>query len=327
MKWISKLLLCGICAGVSQIVAGQSSSAVQQPHPSKPIRLIVASSPAGPNDLVARMLASPWGELLGRPIVVDNRAGAAGIIGTELAAKAAPDGYTLLLGFPGPLVIAPQLNEVPYDTLKDFTPVSLAVSAPFVLLAHPSVPAKSVKELVALAKAQPGKLNFASGGTGIGSHMAMELLKHITGINMVHVPYKGAGPGLAALLAAEVDVMFAGLSSALPHIKTDKLRALAVGGEKRSQLLPDLPTVSESGFQFNTSSWYGILAPRNTPPTLVARLHGTLVRTLNAPQMKGQLTEIAFEVNGSTPGEFASFLRTEMVTWGKVINAAGLKGK
>ncbi|MGZ5091720.1 MAG: tripartite tricarboxylate transporter substrate-binding protein, partial [Burkholderiales bacterium] len=212
-------------------------------------------------------------------------------------------------------------------TLKDFAPVSLAVSAPFVLLVHPGVPAKSVKELVALARARPGKMNYASGGTGIGSHLAMELLNHVTGTQMVHVPYKGAGPGLTALMAGEVDAMFVALGSVLPHIKTEKVRALALGGEKRYSLLPNLPTISESGYRFNSSSWYGILAPRNTPRTVVGRLHGTLTQTLEAPQMRTRLTDMAFETIGSTPEEFARLIREETATWRKVISVAGLKAK
>jgi tripartite-type tricarboxylate transporter receptor subunit TctC len=328
MKAIFKLLLCAMGTGCGVFTFGETLSAAEAPYPNKPIRLIVASSPGGPNDLVARVVAAPWGELLGRPIVIDNRAGAAGVIGSELVARAAPDGYTLLVGFPGPLIIAPLLNETaPYDTLKDFAPVSLAVSAPFVLLVHPGVPAKSVKELVALARARPGKMNYASGGTGIGSHLAMELLNHVTGTQMVHVPYKGAGPGLTALMAAEVDAMFVALGSVLPHIKTEKVRAIALGGEKRYPLLPNLPTISESGYRFNSSSWYGILAPRNTPRTVIGRLHGTLTQTLEAPQMRTRLTDMAFETIGSTPDEFAKLIREETATWRKVISAAGLKAK
>jgi tripartite-type tricarboxylate transporter receptor subunit TctC len=328
MKAIFKLLLCAMAAGCGLFKLGEALSAAEAPYPNKPIRLIVASSPGGPNDLVARMVAAPWGELLGRPIVIDNRAGAAGVIGSELVARAAPDGYTLLVGFPGPLIIAPLLNETaPYDTLKDFAPVSLAVSAPFVLLVHPAVPVKSVKELVALARARPGKMNYASGGTGIGSHLAMELLNHVTGTQMVHVPYKGAGPGLTALMAGGVDAMFVALGSVLAQIKTEKVRALALGGEKRCPLLPNLPTISESGYRFNSSSWYGILAPRNTTRIVVGRLHGTLTPTLEAPQMRTRLTDMAFETIGSTPEEFARLIREETATWRKVISAAGLKTK
>jgi len=323
MKAVAGFLLCATGIGASG-----TSPAAQPSYPTKPIRLLVASSPGGPNDLVARMIAAPWGERLGKPIVVDNRAGAAGVIGSELVARAAPDGYTLLVGFPGPLIIAPLLNETaPYDASRDFAPVSLAVSAPFVLLVHPSVSAKSVKELVALAKARPGKINYASGGTGIGSHLAMELLNHVTGTQMVHVPYKGAGPGMTALLAAEVDAMFVALGSALPHIKSEKLRALALGGEQRYPLLPNLPTFGESGYRINASSWYGILAPRATPRPVIERLHATLMETLAPPQMKTRLTDMAFEVIGSTPDQYAKLIREETATWRKVIGAAGLKGK
>ena len=315
-----------LALAIAMVIAG-IAVAGEQPYPTKPIRLIVASSPGGPNDLVARMVAAPWGELLGRPIVVDNRAGAAGVIGSELVARAAPDGYTLLVGFPGPLIIAPLLNATaPYDTLKDFAPVSLAVGAPFVLLVHPGVPAKSVKELVALAQARPGKINYASGGTGIGSHLAMELLNHVTGTRMVHVPYKGAGPAMTALMSAEVDALFVALGSALPHIKTEKVRALALGGEKRSPLVPNLPTFSESGYRVNASSWYGILAPRGTPRSIVERLHATLTQTLDAPPMKTRLTDMAFEVVGSTPEAFTKLIREERAMWRGVISAAGLKG-
>jgi tripartite-type tricarboxylate transporter receptor subunit TctC len=290
--------------------------------------LIVASAPGGPNDLVARVVATPWSELLGRPIVIDNRAGAAGVIGSELAARAPADGYTLLVGFPGPLIIAPLLNETaPYDAAKDFAPVSLAVAAPFVLLVHPAVPAKSVKELVALALAKPGKLNYASGGTGIGSHLAMELLNHVTGTRMIHVPYKGAGPAMTGLMAGEVEALFVALGAALPFMKTEKVRALALGGEKRSPLVPSLPTISESGYRVVASSWYGMLAPRATPRAIVGRLHATLTQTLQAPQMKTRLTDMAFDVIGSTPEEFAKLIREELTTWATIINAAGLKGR
>ena len=327
MKAVTKLFLSAIGAVLS-VATPPAASAAEQPYPNKPIRLMVASSPGGPNDLVARMIAAPWGELLGRAIVVDNRAGAAGTIGTEVVARAAPDGYTLLVGFPGPLIIAPLLNDTAsYDTSKDFAPVSLAVAAPFVLLVHPSVPAKSVKELIALARSRPGKMNYASGGTGIGSHLAMELLNHVTGTQMVHVPYKGAGPALTALMAAEVDAFFVALGTALPHIKTEKVRALALGGEKRFPALPNLPTVSESGYKFNASSWYGILAPRNTPRAIVSRLHATVTQVVEAPQLKTRLTDMAFEVIGSTPDEFAKIIREETAIWSKVITATGLKGK
>ena len=324
MKLVSKLLLVGACAGLSLFATAQST---QQPYPNKPIRLIAPSSAGGPVDVIARAVAHGYSEALGQQIVIDNRAGAAGLIGAELVAKATPDGYTLLLGFSGPLVIVPQLNDAtPYDTLKDFAPVSLAAAAPYVLLVHPSLPAKSVKELIELAKSRAGKLNFGSGGNGTGIHMAGELLKQAAGVQIVHVPYKGAAPAMTALMAGEIDMMFNGLSPALPHVKSGKLRALAVGGEKRSPLLPDLPTIRDSGYQFNTSGWYGVLAPRGTPRTIIVKLHRELVRALKTPEMRERLDKLAVEEIGSTPEQFTNLLREEWVKWGNVIKAAGIKG-
>ena len=302
--------------------------AAAQQYPNKPIRVIAPSSAGGPVDVIARILAPAWSEVLGQPMVIDNRAGAAGQIGTEMAAKALPDGYTVLLGFSGPLVIVPQINvSTPYDTLKDLAPVSLVAAAPYVLLVHPNVAAKTVKELVALAKAQPGKLNFASGGTGVGIHMAGELFNLTTGVKITHVPYKGAGPGMTALLASEVDMMFNGLSAALPQVKAGRLRALALGGEKRSALMPELPTIAESGYQFNTSGWYGPMVAKDTPRAIIMKLNSTLLQALKQPQVRDRLNDIAVEAIGSTPEEYTALLRRELATWGRVVEATGLKGK
>ncbi|MCC6534981.1 MAG: tripartite tricarboxylate transporter substrate binding protein [Burkholderiales bacterium] len=310
------------------LLASPIANAQEASFPTKPIRLIVASAPGGPNDVVARIVATPWSDALGRPIVTDNRAGAAGLIGTELGAKAPPDGYTLLLGFQGPLVIAPNLNAtVPYDTLKDFAPVSLAVSAPFVLLVNLNIPAMTGKELVAFARARRGKLNFASGGAGTGSHMSMEVLKHVAGIDAVHVAYKGAGPGMTALVSGEVDMMLAGVGAALPHVNAKRLRAVAIGGDKRSPLLPNVPTLIESGYAVNASSWYGMLAPAATPPGVVAHLHQSLVRVLNGSPAHGRFSELGFNIDASTPLAFSALIRDELRTWRNVIAAAGLKSR
>ena len=311
-------------------VIGTSSapavSAAEPQYPTRPIRLIVAAATGGPNDLISRMAATPWGDLLGKPIVVDNRAGASGMIGTEIVARAAPDGYTLVVGFPGPLIIAPMMaDKPPYDALKDFAPISLAVSAPFVLVVTPSLAAKSLKDFVALAKTQPGKITYASGGTGQSSHMAMELFKLVAGMDVLHVPYKGAGPAMTAIIAGEVHATFQAIPAAAPHIKAGRLRALGVGGAQRSPLLPDVSTVGEAGFQFDAGSWYGMLAPKNTPRAIVAKLSNTLVQTLTAPPMRTRLTEIAFDVNATTPEEFAAHLRRETATWSKVVAAVGRK--
>jgi tripartite-type tricarboxylate transporter receptor subunit TctC len=305
-----------------------ASAAVAQSYPTRPIRIIAPSGAGGPVDVICRAVSQALSDAVGQQLVVDNRVGAAGLIGAELVAKAPPDGYTLLFGFSGPLAIVPNINpNTPYDPLKDFAYVSQVASAPYVLLIHPSVPAKSVKQLVALAKSRPGKLNFSSGGTGVGIHMAGELFKVAAGVDIVHVPYKGAAPAMTALMAGEVDMMFNGLAPALPHIKSGKVRALAVGGDKRSPLFPELPTVKEYGFDFNTTGWYGVVAPRGTPPAIVSALHKGLQQALASPQLKAQFTKLAVETVNSTPQEFANLVSEELQRWAKVVKAAGLREK
>jgi tripartite-type tricarboxylate transporter receptor subunit TctC len=326
MKVVCAALMVVALATTSAIGAAQN--AADASFPNRPIRMIAPSSAGGPVDVIARAVSQGLGEVLGQQVVIDNRAGAAGLIGAEMVATGTPDGYTLLFGFSGPLVIVPHLGgKTPYHTLKDFAPVSLAAQAPYVLLMHPSVPVSSVKELIALAKSRPGKLNFASGGNGTGIHLAGELFKLAAGVNIVHVPYKGAGPGQTALLANEVDMMFNGLPPALPHVKSGRLKALAVGGAKRSPLLPDMPTIAESGLDFNTTGWYGIVAPRATPRAVVSKLHAGTVKALAAPSLKESLARQGVEAVGSTPDEFARLIRDEWNKWEKVIEAAGLKGQ
>lgn len=292
MKPVSRLLLFGVYAGVG-LFATISTSCAQQSYPNKPLRMIAPSSAGGPVDLICRAIGQGLGEMLGQQIVIENRAGAAGLIGTEVVAKSAPDGYTLLFGFSGPLAIVPNLNDAtPYNPLTDLVPVSMVAAADYILLAHPSVPAKSVKELVALAKSRPGKLNFASGGSGTGIHMAGELFKHAAGVQILHVPYKGAAPGMTALMAGEVDMMFNAIPPTFPHIRSGKVRALAVGGAKRSQLLPNVPTIRESGYDFVMAGWYGVLAPKGTPQPIVAKLHTELVRALKTPEMKERFKKL-----------------------------------
>jgi tripartite-type tricarboxylate transporter receptor subunit TctC len=321
------LLLSAVTAAILLDVTGAGPAAAQS-YPAKPIRIIAPSGAGGPVDVICRAVSQALGEVVGQQVVVDNRVGAAGLIGTEIVAKAPPDGYTLLFGFSGPLAIVPNLNpNTPYDPLKDLVPVSQVAAAPYVLLVHPSVPAKSVKQLVARARARPGKLNFSSGGTGVGIHMAGELLKVSAGINILHVPYKGAAPAMTALIAGEVDMMFNGLAPALPHIKSGKVRALAVGGDKRSPLFPELPTVKEAGFEFNTTGWYGVVAPKGTPQPVIQALHKGLQQALASPQLKAQFTKLAVETVGTSPQEFSSLIAEELQKWAKVIKAAGLREK
>jgi tripartite-type tricarboxylate transporter receptor subunit TctC len=314
-------------AALALLAAASFSAGAAEPgYPTKPIRFIVSSAPGGPNDAVARVLEQPWGESLGRPLVIDNRAGAAGIIATEIAARAPPDGYTVLLGFQGPLAIAPHLGSVPYDSMKDLAPVSLVVTSPFVLLVNPRSPAATVQEWIKLAQSRPGKLNFASGGRGTGSHLSMELLGSVAGARMVHVPYKGAGPAITALLAGEVDVMFAAISAALGHLKADRLRGIAVGGDRRSPLLPALPTLIESGYPVGAASWYAVLVPRATPKPIVTKLNATLTGVLQQGAIRARLVDMAFDVKASTPDELTALLRAELETWRKVVADLGLKG-
>ena len=317
-----------IHAVVGLLAASLTLPALSATYPERPIRMIAPSSAGGPNDVIARVVSTPLAELLGRQIVIDNRAGAAGLIGADIVAKATPDGYTLLFGFSGPLSIVPNLvKSVPYDPVRDFAHVSLVAAAPYVLIAHPSLPVKSVKELVALAKSQPGKLNFASGGNGTGIHMAGELLNLAAGIRIVHVPYKGAGPGMTALLANEVNIMFNGLSAALPHVKSNRLRALAVGGDKRSTLLPELPTVAESGLKFSIAGWYSLSGPKGMPRPIVARLHKETLRALKSPELKERFNALAVEAIGSTPEEFTAMLKDEVAKWAQVVKASGIKAE
>jgi len=316
-----QILLSSVTALVSTLATAQPAN-----YPNRPIRMVAPASAGGPVDVIARALAVNLSDVLGQQIVVDNRAGAAGLIGAEIVAKAAPDGYTLMMGFSGPLAIVPHLvKQAPYDTNKDFTPITLAASAPYVLLVHPTLPVKSVKELIDLAKAQPGKLLFASGGTGVGIHMAGELFNLAAGVQITHVPYKGAGPGMTALLSGEVNMMFNGLSAALPHVKSGRLRALAVGGDRRSTLLPQLPTIAESGLQFNTSGWYGLLGPAGMSSALVTRLKNDTTRAINTPEAKERMSALAVDIIASTPEAFAKLLRDEYAQWGRVVKAAGIK--
>jgi tripartite-type tricarboxylate transporter receptor subunit TctC len=312
-----------VCGLVSLFAAG---AAAAQAWPSRPIRLIAPSGAGGPVDVICRAVAQALGDVLGQQVVTDNRVGAAGLIGTEFVVRQPPDGHTLLFGFSGPLSIVPHLNAAtPYDPLRDLAPVSQVASAPYVLIVNSALPVRSVKDLVALARKRPGQMHFASGGTGVGIHMAGELFKVTAGVDIVHVPYKGAAPGLTALLAGEVEMMFNGLGPAMPHIKTGRVRALAVGGERRSELLPELPTVRESGFDFNTEGWYGVLGPRELPAAVIETLHRALAKVSTQPEHRAQLARLSAEALATTPAEFSAMLRDEHGKWGRVIKAAGIR--
>jgi tripartite-type tricarboxylate transporter receptor subunit TctC len=305
----------------------QAAPAWAQGYPRKPLRLIVPFAPGGGNDTVARAIAQNLGASLGQPVIVENRAGAGGAVGAELAARSPPDGYTLFLGGVGSHAVNPNLHaKLPYDPVKDFSPISLIASAPSVLVVHPSVPAGSIAEFTALAKAHPGKLNYASNGNGSSAQLAAVLYESMAGVAMVHVPYKGLAPALVDLLSGEVQAMFSSVVAIVPHIRAGRLRALAVTGRRRSPLLPAVPTLAESGLPgYEAGSWYGMLAPAGTPPPVIGRLHDAIVRALAQPEVRERLAAEGAEVIGSTPVEFAAYIAAELARVGKLLRDARIR--
>src|SRR5262245_10904254 len=315
-----------LCASAALAI---SAGVCAQGYPSKPIRMIVAYPPGGGTDIVGRTVAQKLGEALGQAVVVENRGGASGNIGTELAARATPDGYTVLMGNVAPNAINVSLfKNLPFDPVVDFAPVSLVASTPNILVVHPSTPARTVKEVVALARAKPGALNFASAGVGSSSHLAGELFRVLARAEIVHVPYKGAGPAMVDVLSGQVQLYFATMPAAMPHVKSGKLVAIAVTSAKRSPALPELPTVAEAGVPgYEASTWYGLLAPAHTPGAAIARLHDATVKVLAEPALREKLADQGFEPVGDTPEEFAAYIRSEIGKWGKVIRDAGIKAE
>ena len=297
-----------------------------QNYPSHAIRLVVPSSPGGGTDIVGRMLAQKLSEQLGQQVVVDNRAGAGTVIGNDTVAKSAPDGYTLLMGL-STLAINPSMYaKLPYDALRDFAPISQSVSACNILILHPSVPAKTVIELIALAKAKPGSLTFGSAGTGTNPHLSGELFKSLARIDMVHVPFKGSGQSVISQLAGEIAANFPSVPTAMPYIKAGRLRGLGVTTLKRAQALPDVPSIAEAGLPgYEATQWFGLLAPTGTPRTIIDRLYQESSRALRSADMKERMTAEGLEVVGGTPEEFASYIRSETEKWTQVIKAAGIK--
>ena len=296
-----------------------------QSYPSKPLRIMVPFPPGGSTDVMARSLAVELTKSLGQPVVVENKAGANGNIGSGEVAKAAPDGYTLLLSGVGTNAINHSLYPtMPYDSLKDFEHITLLAEGPNVLIVNPNFPAKSVPELIAMAKAQPGKLNYGSNGNGSSGRLAMEMLRQATGIDMVHVPYKGGGPSMQALLANEVPMLFTNQDAALPQVKAGKVRAIGVASEKRNPAYPDVPTIAEQGITgFSAVSWFGLSAPAKTPPEIVKRLHAEAVKAINQPEFRARLEGNGFVVVGSTPEQFRAFVTSENEKWGKAVKASG----
>lgn len=304
--------------------------AAQAPaYPTRPIRIVDPFPPGGPSDIVGRSISQPLGEALGQTIVIDNRGGAAGTVGTTIVANAPADGHTLLLGPSGALTIQPTLNpDLPYHPQRDFATVTQLTSGPQVIAVHPAVAAKSIRELIALAKAKSGQLNYASGGAGTANHLAAEVFKLAAGVDIVHIPYKGTGPALTSVISGESQMIISSLLPALPHLKAGRLRALAVTSAARSAAVPNVPTASESGLpKFETSSWHGILAPARTSRAIIMRLHAELVKVLNLPDVRERLTAQGLNVVASTPQEFAAYIKSETAKYARVIKQIGLKAQ
>ena len=295
-----------------------------QDYPRKPIRMIIPYPPGGPTDILGRIVAQNLTEKLGQQVVVENKPGASGMIGADLVAKAPPDGYTLLANA-SIHVINPSLYKNPtYDAIKDFTPVSLIADVPLVLVVAPELPVKSVKDLIALAKSSSGKLNFASSGNAAAPHLAGEAFKIATGVDMQHVPYKGSGPALTDLMGGQVQLMFDSLPSSISHVKSGKLRAIAVTTAKRASALPNVPTIAESGVPgFDISTWYGIWAPAGTPKEIVNRLSGEIAKIVKIPDVRERLAGLGAEPVGNSPDEFAAYCRSELAKWAKIVKASG----
>jgi tripartite-type tricarboxylate transporter receptor subunit TctC len=315
--WPATFVLCALA--LSNVAAAQS-------YPSKPIRFIVPYPPGGGTDVVARILNEALAAEMGQPIIIDNRGGAAGNLGTDLAAKAPADGYTVLFTLSSHTINPKLYDKLPFDVEHDFAPVSLVALIPQILVAHPSVPANNVKELIALAKTEPGKLNYASVGTGSPGHIAGELFKLKTGVDIVHVPYKGGGPAVVDTIGGQVQLLFVSMPAAWQHVKAGKLKALAVTSAKRSVTAPDVPTIAEAGIpDYVVDSWYGALVPAKTPPAIIARLNAAFAKVLSNPQVKERLLAQGAEAAPSSPAEFDRLIKEELAKWDLVIKAAKIR--
>ncbi|MBI3043986.1 MAG: tripartite tricarboxylate transporter substrate binding protein [Betaproteobacteria bacterium] len=314
------------CHALAACLIAASLSASAQDYPTKPVRLVVPTTPGGGTDLAARAIQPKLSEYLGQQVLIDNRPGATTTIGGEFVARSEPDGYTLLMGVSSLTIVPHILRGLRYDPMTAFTPVSQVVVSPNIIVAHPSLPTRSVQELIAFARARPGQLNFAAGGAGSSQHLAIELFLSMTGLKMVHVPYKGQGPALIDTIAGHVSLMMANVLSALPHVKDKRLRALGVTGPKRSAIAPGIPTIAEAGVPgYEVLQWYGVLAPAKTPRSIINKIHAVTVRAVQDPQIKRRFISDGGETVGNTPEEFAAIIQADYKKWGKVVKDAGIK--
>lgn len=320
MSW-SRPLAAAVLLTLPELAAAQAPVA----YPAKPIRFVVPFTPGGTADILARALAQKMTDGLGQQVVVDNRGGSGGVIGTEIAAKSPPDGYTLMMGITANIAINPSLyRKLPYNAERDFSAVTLVASAPYLLVVPPALPARSVKDLLALAKAKPGQLTYASFGNGSANHLAGELFATMSNTKLVHVPYKNIGQGVSDVIAGQVQLLFLGIVSAKPHVDGGKLRALASTGLKRSPMTPNVPTVHESGVpNYEVTGWYGLFVPAGTPPDIINRLHGEAVKAIRQPDVQERLTQQGAELVGNTPQQFAAYVKAETAKWAKVVKASG----
>ena len=318
-----KSLFCAVAACMSL-----SAAAADDNYPTRPVRLLVPFAPGGGADALSRIITPKMHDALGQAWVVDNRGGAAGNIAAETVAKAAPDGYTALMGFSTVLTVNPSLYKLPYSVTKDLQPVTLLATAQYILVIHPSVAATNLKDFIALAKQKPGSLNYASAGVGSPLHLAAELFKKRAGIDMAHLAYKGGGPAAVAVLAGEAQVLFASVASSVPQIKAGKLKALATTGTKRSKVAPDLPTIAESGFPgFEVSSWYALLVPAKTPAAIVNKIRGAAIKAVELPDVQEAMSRQGLDVETSTPQKLAARMSAETAVWAGVIKDAGIKAE
>ena len=312
-----------IAAGVVLLSAAASA----QTYPNRPIRFILPFAPSGGTDVVARLFADRVAQDLGQQVVIDNRPGAGGIQGTQMGVQAEPDGYTLLMGLPVTITVAPALfRKLPYDPLRDLAPVGMTGSSAYVLAVHPSLPVKSVADLIAYAKSKPGELRYAAGTIGAGNHLSAELFKSMTRTSMLYVPYKGGGPALVGVLSGEAQVIFGSMLTTVPHVRTGKLRALGLTGAKRAAALPDLPTIAESGVPgYEVPVWFAIFVPKKTPAAIVSLLNGEIQKLMNDPRAKASLTSQGFEAEPSTPEGLTKMMQAETAKWARVVKEAGVK--
>jgi tripartite-type tricarboxylate transporter receptor subunit TctC len=322
-----KKTVIGCCVAAVLFAAGQAAAQTAQNFPARALRMVIHFPPGGPTDFVGRGLGQRLSEVWMQPVLVENRPGAGGVIGIETVLRAPPDGYTILFGTGGSLALAPALNpKLPYDVFKDLAPISLLVINPQILVVHPSLPVRNVNDLVKLARSKPGQINYASVGPGSPNHMGIELLKSMTGINMVHIPYKGTAPAVTDLIAGQVSLMFNSMPSVLPHIASGRLRAIAVGSARRSPAAPDIPTVAESGVKgFQYVTWYAFMAHAGVPRDIIARINAETVRALNDPEIAKRFSSQGADPAPSTPEELGRFMRAEFEDWRKVIKAANIK--